>query len=129
MNALLTRVSTVFGSAVIVFMSVSLMGCGGSSCEQDYPPPTEIITSNNPYHIGFYSSDLGISSARWVNITTGGAGPGTVSQAYECFFPIGCGTWSHVEADVYLATGLNTVYLYHSSDGCEWRDDYLITYN
>jgi len=45
----------------------------------------------------------------------------------ECLFLLGCGTWSQLVVVVPLIQGANTVYRYYTSDGCEWRDDYLIT--
>lgn len=107
----------------------SLTGCGGVSCEQDFPPPTQITTTANPYEIRTLSSDLEISSVRWVNATTGTSGGGTVTQVQECVFLFGCGTWSSIEMDIPLVQGVNTIYTYESSDGCEWRSDLLITLN
>ena len=121
----LYRLLSVFSFILII---TTLTGCG-PSCEQDYFPPIEITTNNNPYHLSYLSSDLEIGSARWENITTGASGIANVTHVNECVFPIGCGTWTSVEMDVSLAIGLNTVYTFKSSDGCEWREDYLITYN
>lgn len=122
----LYRVLSLITFTIIV---TTLTGCNSTSCEQDYPPPFEITTSDNPYNLSFYSTDLSISSARWENITTGESGIANISQIYECIFPLGCGDWTHVEMYVPLTTGTNTVYTYETSDGCEWRSDYLITYN
>ena len=124
-----TSLLRLLGIAAHISMIISLTGCFGDSCSQDYLPPEEITTSDNPYHISILSTNLSIVSARWVNITNGESGGGSVTQVYECFFPFGCGTWTRVEWDVSLTTGLNTVYTYERSGGCDWRDDYLITYN
>jgi len=72
-------------------------------------------------------SDLSIGSVRWVNATTGESGVGTVAHVQECVFLLGCGTWSQLVVVVPLIQGANTVHRYYTSDGCEWRDDYLIT--
>ncbi|HET9736443.1 MAG TPA: hypothetical protein VFP62_14355 [Burkholderiales bacterium] len=115
-------------SAAVAF--TLLAGCGGSdSCEQDYPPPTVLTAPQSPYQLRSLSSNLAISSVRWVNATNGESGAGTVMQVQECVPFIGCGTWSELIVVVSLIAGLNTVYRYHTSDGCEWRDDYLITLN
>ena len=118
----------------IVFYAAAVMailaqtGCSGfDSCSQDFLPPAEITTNSNPYHYRSLSSDLGISAARWVNNTTGDSGAVTVTQQYECVPFIGCGTWSVIEMFIPLTPGVNSIYVYHTSDGCEWRDDYLIT--
>lgn len=110
----------------IVMLAFFLSSCG-DECSQDYPPPTETTNSSNPYSISYLSSDLGIGSTRWENITTGGSGTGSVTQVYECLLPIGCGNWSRVSNEVQLTSGENAVYTYQKSDGCEWRDDYIIT--
>jgi hypothetical protein len=107
-----------------------LPGCGDNdSCEQDYPPPTQITAAQSPYELSSLSSDLSIASVRWVNATSGDSGAGTVTQVQECVFLLGCGPWSKLVVLVSLIPGTNTVYRYHTSDGCEWRDDYLITLN
>ena len=114
----------------IVLASLGFIGCSGfDDCEQDYPPPSQLSTSSTPHTFSTLSSDLGISSTRWENLTTGESGGGTVTRVYECVFFIGCGNWSRVENTVPLSAGYNLVYIYNSSDGCEWRDDYEITLN
>ena len=116
---------------IILCICLSLLsGCGsGNDCDQDYPPPSEISTTSNPYTFSTLSSDLGIVSTRWENLTTSASGSGTVTQVYECVFPIGCGTWSRLVNTVPLSVGYNLVFIYNSSDGCEWRDDYAVTLN
>jgi hypothetical protein len=115
-------------SAAIAF--TLLAGCGGGNdCEQDFPPPTPLTATQSPYELSTLSSNLGISSVRWVNAANGESGAGTVTQVQECVPFIGCGTWSRLVVVVTLIPGVNTVYRYHTSDGCEWRDDYLITLN
>jgi hypothetical protein len=108
-----------------------LAGCGSESCEQDYPPPEQIATSDNPYRISYRTSNVGISQVRWENVTTGDSGTASLEQKYECvpfiFFPPICGDWLHVTMDIPLIPGANTVHTYEASDGCEWRDDYVIT--
>lgn len=109
-------------------MLASLTGCGGfESCEQDHPPPRQETTSQSPYEIRTLSTDLEITSARWVNITSGTAGSGTVTQVEECVFLLGCGTWSLIAMDIPLVQGVNTIQTYRTSDGCEWREDLSIT--
>jgi hypothetical protein len=109
-----------------------LTGCG-VDCEQDFPPPEQITTNDNPHRISYLSSDLGIASIRWQNVTTGASGTGSVTRVNECTggfpFPRICGDWSRIIVDVSLAPGQNTVHTFESSDGCEWREDYLITLN
>jgi hypothetical protein len=105
-----------------------LVGCGGGDdCEQDIGPPRPITTTQSPYELSTLSSDLSIGSVRWVNATTGESGVGTVTHVQECLFLLGCGTWSELVVMVPLIQGANTVHRYYTSDGCEWRDDYLIT--
>jgi hypothetical protein len=113
-------------SAAVAF--TLLAGCGGGNdCEQDIGAPRPITTTQSPYVLSTLSSDLGIGSVRWVNATTGESGVGTVSHVQECVFLLGCGTWSELVVVVPLIPGANTVHRYYTSDGCEWRDDYLIT--
>ena len=102
-----------------------LAACGGTDCEQDYPPPSERSTSVTPYQIVWHSN-LDIFSVRWTNVTTGLSGDGTVGTG--CVPLFGCG-WTELEVNVDLDPGENLVYVFHSHDGCEWRDDYLITLN
>jgi len=110
-----------------------LTGCGYESCEQDFLPPEQITTNDNPHRISYLSSDLGIAGIRWQNVTTGASGAGSVTRVNECTggfpFPRICGDWSRITVDVSLAPGQNTVHTFESSDGCEWRKDYLITLN
>jgi len=113
--------------AGIVLATTTLTGCG-TSCSQDYPPPTQITTDANPYRMSHLSSNLDYVSARWKNITTGESGTGLVTQVSECVFPIGCYLWTKFEYSIPLTTGLNTIYTYEKDGGCEWRDDYLITF-
>jgi len=114
---------------ILCFCLSLLIGCSSDDCEQDYPPPSQLSTTSSPHTFSTLSSDLGISSTRWENLTTGESGGGTVTRVYECVFFIGCGNWSRVENTVPLSAGYNLVYIYNSSDGCEWRDDYEITLN
>ncbi|PLX42998.1 MAG: hypothetical protein C0608_00870 [Deltaproteobacteria bacterium] len=111
---------------IILLFPLTLAACG-DECEQDYLPPIEITTSQTPYTLSQYSTDYAISGTRWENITTEGCGSGIVEKTYECFFPIGCGNWMHITNEVELTYGTNTVYIFTKSDGCEWREDYLIT--
>ena len=116
--------------AVALLGAAPLAGCGGDTdCSQDVGPPTALSTTSNPHRIRLLSSDLGISAVRWVNATTGESGPGTVQQVQECVFLLSCGPWSELVVNVTLAAGANTVHMYRTSDGCEWRDDYVITLN
>ena len=108
--------------------SLSLAACG-SSCEEDVGPARIIKTSENPYRIFRRSSDLDITSARWINHTTNESGSAMVYQDYACIFPFGCGTWSHMDASIPLDPGLNRVTFFETSDGCEWRDENEITLN
>lgn len=107
-----------------------LAACGSHDCEQDLLPPQAIATTSNPHRIQYLSSDLGIASVRWHNVTTGTSGFGALQHVNQCtglpFFPI-CGDWTEVTMDVPLAPGLNNVQTFKHSDGCEWRDDYAIT--
>lgn len=108
-----------------------IAGCGSSeSCEQDFPPPQQISTASSPHRISYLSSNLGISGARWQNLTTGASGAGSVARVNECVggfpFPRICGEWTRVTLDVTLGPGSNTVHTFESSDGCEWRSDYVI---
>lgn len=115
-------------SAAVAF--TFLAGCGGGNdCEQDFGPPRSITATQNPYELSTLSSDLSIGSVRWVNATTGESGVGTVTQVQECVPFIGCGTWSRLVVVIPVIVGTNTVHRYYTSDGCEWRDDYLITLN
>ena len=116
-----------FLSSLLILALVS--GCGSHSCSQDYPPPWEITTNENPYHLSFLTSDFEISSARWKNITTGDAGISELSTIDKCVFPLGCATWLRIDMDVPLITGENLVYVYEKSGHCEFRSDYLITYD
>ena len=102
-----------------------LVACGGSDCEQDYPPPSERTTSSTPYRIAT-SHNLEYSSVRWVNQTTGYSGTGTVGTG--CVLLFGCG-WTQLEVYVDLDPGENLIYVYEFYDGCEWRSDYLVTLN
>lgn len=114
------RIFCVLGASLL------LSACG-SSCEDDVGPASIIETSSNPYQIFRRSTDLDIVSARWENHTTNQSGTATVYQDYACVFPIGCGTWTHIEASIPLTRGLNRVSFYEKSDGCEWRDENDIT--
>lgn len=118
----------LLGISLVALVLLVLAGCG-NTCEQDYSPPSELNTSQNPYAIDYWSTNLGIDGTSWVNQTTGASGVGVVTQEYHCIFPFGCGTMSHVSNTVELAPGLNTVYTYEQNDGCDWRSDYLITLN
>ena len=116
----MTRLFCVLGTTLL------LAACG-PSCEQDIGPASIIETSDNPYRIFRRSTDLDISSARWVNYTTNQSGSALVYQDYACVFPFGCGTWTHMDASIPLSPGLNRVTFYETSDGCEWRDENDIT--
>ena len=105
-----------------------LTGCGADeSCEQDYPPPIQITTSQNTYTIDYNSTDLAISEVRWENPTTGGSGVATIDVYKGCFPIFGCGTGLAITMDIPLAAGENTVYVFERSGGCEWRSDYVIS--
>lgn len=108
--------------------SLLLAACG-SSCEEEVGPASIIETSDNPYRYFIKSSDLEITSARWINHTTNESGSALVYQDYACVFLFGCGTWTHMDASIPLSPGLNRVTFYETSDGCEWRDDLDITLN
>lgn len=116
----------LLGTLSAALLLVALAGCG-SSCEQDLLPPRQETTRESPYEIRTLSSDLEISSARWVNITTGTSGSGTVTHVQDCVFLFGCGTWSLIAMDIPLVQGVNNVRTFQTSDGCEWREDLLIT--
>ena len=118
----------LLGTLSAALLLAALTGCGGyESCEQDLLPPRQETTRESPYEIRTLTSDLEISSARWVNITTGTQGSGTVTQVQECVFLFGCGTWSLIAMDIPLVQGVNNVRTFQTSDGCEWREDLLIT--
>lgn len=118
----------LLGTLSAALLLAALTGCGGyESCEQDLLPPMQETTRESPYEIRTLSSDLEISSARWVNITTGTQGSGAVTQVQECVFLFGCGTWSLIAMDIPLVQGVNNVRTFRTSDGCEWREDLLIT--
>lgn len=122
------NVSIVRYLAVVSFLLLFLSGC--HTCEQDYPPPWHLGATANPYHFSKYSSDLETVSSRWENVTAGFSANGSVTgPVYECFFLVGCNYWMHIEADIELLPGDNLVYLYTTSGQCEWRDDYLISFN
>lgn len=116
------------GTVCVALILAALTGCGGwDSCEQDYLPPRQETTRESPYEIRTLSSDLSITSARWVNTTTGASGGGTLTQVQECVFLFGCGTWTLIAMDIPLVRGPNTVQTFRTSDGCEWREDLQIT--
>ena len=116
----------LLGTLSAALLLAALAGCG-SSCEQDLLPPRQETTNESPYEIRTLSSDLEISSARWINTTTGTSGSGTVTHVQDCVFLFGCGTWSLISMDIPLARGVNAVQTYQTSDGCEWREDLSIT--
>ncbi len=118
----------LLGILTAILTITFLTGCG-NECIQDYPPPTEISTYQNPYTISYSSTDLGIQYTRWDNTTTGVSGSGDVTYGYGCVWFFGCGDLAYVSNEIQLAPGLNTVYTYEGNDGCDWRDDYLITLN
>ena len=115
---------------VVIASLSALIFSGCHTCEQDYPPPWQLTTTVNPYHFSEYSSDLGIVSSRWENATAGFSSDGIVTgPVYECFFLVGCNYWMHIEANIELLPGDNLVYVYTKEGKCEWRDDYLISFN
>jgi len=124
----ITRSFRLLGILTAILTITFLTGCS-TQCEQDYPPPSEISTYQNPYRIDYSSSDEVIQYTYWENITIGVSGNGVVTHGYGCFWFVGCGESSFVSNDIQLTQGLNTVYTYEGNDGCEWRDDYLITLN
>ncbi|HEU4646137.1 MAG TPA: hypothetical protein VFS80_11325 [Burkholderiales bacterium] len=99
------------------------------SCEQDLLPPDAISTSDNPHRIQYLTSDLGIPSVRWHNVTNGMSGFANLERVNQCTpWPfIVCGDWTQVTMDVPLVPGLNEVQSFTHSDGCDWRSDYAIT--
>lgn len=113
-------------SAAVAF--TLLAGCGGGDdCGQDVGPPRPITATQSPYELSSLMSDLSIGSVRWLNATTGESGVGSAAQVQECVPFLGCATWNELVVVVPLIAGANTVHRYYTADGCEWRDDYLIT--
>ena len=114
---------------LLLFILLFITGCS-KTCSQGDIGKNERTTTLSSYTISYYTTAY-IESVRWVNVTTGDSGAGTVTHnVYACFFILGCGTWtSRVEMTVNLAIGLNEIETYRMDDGCEWRDDYLITRN
>ena len=112
----------------IPFAAAILAGCG-SSCDEDSGPVNLIQTSENPYRLLRRSTDLEIEAARWENHTTNEKGDAIVYQDYSCIFPIGCGTFTHIEASIPLLPGLNKVTVYEDDGDCEWKDENEITLN
>jgi len=119
--------SSILGVVAVVLAITILPGC--SSCSQDFLPATQETINGNTYHIGYVSTNPSIESVRWENITTGESGTATIHNDGHCFAFIGCIGGSHVEMDIPLAPGLNTIFTYRSHDGCEFREDFLITSN
>lgn len=112
----------------VIFVAGLLSGCS-NDCEQDYLPPETVSTSQSAYTTSYLTTDLGVGYTRWENRSTGEAGYGTVTSVYECVPFVGCGDWKRVSNTIPLMAGINIVYVFTESDGCEWRDDYEITQN
>lgn len=114
-------------SAIVVLVLIQVTGCS-DSCSQDHPPPWQINTSDNPYHLDYLTTNFDLKSVRWENDTTGQSGNAFLSVVNQCVFPVGCGTWLKVEMDIPLVAGLNMVRTFEKDKGddCEFEDEYQI---
>ena len=115
-----------------MLMVLSFMGCtGGEECpEEDWFPPEEITTNENPYSLTRWSDDQEASRAFWKNRTTGASGDCLVYKDTYCWsFPYWCKLYLYYSANISLVVGNNNVTIITYSDNCGECNEYIITYS